>query len=99
MTELLEYEYYKYTIEPVEVEIATGRHEEHPQTITGYEFIIKNVYISGDDDVSDEWFETEEEAALAAEARIDYLNSERVPDYDVEPYGQIDWDERRRMGE
>ena len=52
-----EYEYRKYKIEPCEIEIATGRHEEHPQTKTGYIYIILDVYMSGDHE-SDEWYDT-----------------------------------------
>lgn len=86
---------------PIEVEIATGRHEEHPQTKIGYEYIIKNVWAMSGDEESDEWYDTESEAAIAAENRIDEIldGCDQEPDYDVQPYGQIDWDERIKMGE
>lgn len=70
---LQKYESYTYEIIPIEVEIATGRHEEYPQTKTGYEFTIFNVYADDEPHHSDEWHETESEAVIAAEHLIDNL--------------------------
>ena len=98
-----EHEGVKYKIEPIEVEIATGRHSEHCETKWGYTYTILNAcetYNGYDDHESDEWYDSENEAVIAAEHMIDTLQDGDVePDYDVQPYGQIDWDERRRMGE
>lgn len=93
------YNGYTYEIRPIEVLIGTGRHEEHEATKTGYDYIIHDVYISADAHESDEWYDTESEAVIAAENKIDEFCEGKDPNYDVEPYGQIDWDERRRMGE
>lgn len=67
------YEIYTYEVTPIEIEIATGRHEEHPQTKTGYEFTIFDVYEDDEPHHSDDWYETESEATIAAEDAIDNL--------------------------
>lgn len=62
----------KYKIEPIEVEIATGRDAEHCETKWGYSY-----YIEDYDHDSDEWYDTESEAVIAAENMIGKLDSER----------------------
>lgn len=94
-----EYNNYKYKIEPCEVEIATHPAAENPEYKTGYTYTILDVWLMGGDEESSEWYDTESEAAIAAEEKIDELNEGREPDYDVQPYGEINWEERRRMGE
>lgn len=88
----------KYKIEPIEIEIATGRHAEHCETKWGYSY-----YIDDYDYESDEWYETESEAIIAAEDMIGRLDSAREEgNYEermaMKPH-EIDWEERRRMGE
>jgi len=89
------YESYTYEITPIEVvKSSSGEHEEY---ITGYEYTI---YTNDDPYHSDEWYETANEAEIAAEDMIDkFMDGLDEPDYDVQPYGVIDWEERRRMGE
>ncbi len=51
---------------------------------------------------SDEWFDTEQEARFAAIGHIDLLEdgpNGGEPDYDVSPPFEIDWEERRKLGE
>ncbi len=97
------YNGYKYSVNPIEVEMATPYRQEHPRTKIGYVFIIHDVYFdyhnNSPDYESEEWFDTEREAVSAAENTIDSLECDGEPDYDEEPYGAIDWDERRKLGE
>jgi len=76
-----QYEYYTYQVEPIEVAIATAHNEEPEQTITGYAYRIFDVYMSGGDHESYDWYETANEAEIAAEDMIDILNEGREPDY------------------
>ena len=64
------YKNYEYEIIPIEIEVYTGRHEEHPRTKTGYEFIIYDVYKDGIPECSEEWYDTESEAVIMAEDKI-----------------------------
>ena len=90
------YDGVKYKIEPIEVTTATsGEHEEYK---TGYSY-----YIDDYDHESDEWYDTESEAVIAAEDMIGILDSAREEGNYEERMAMkprdIDWDERRRMGE
>ena len=94
------YSHYEYEIHETDVAIAsTSEHEEYK---TGYVFTIFDVY-AGSDHESDEWYETESEAVIAAEHMIDTL--EDGPDdcdYDTPNYfeqGPEYWAERRALGE
>lgn len=93
------YSHYEYKIEEIDVEIATYPAALEPKYKTGYCYEVLNVYLSGDGHESDEWYDTEQEAHIAAQDKIDELEEGSEPDYDVVPYGQIDWEERRRLGE
>jgi hypothetical protein len=50
---------------------------------------------------SDEWFDTEQEARFAAIGHISKIEDglDCESDYDVSPTFQIDWEERRKLGE
>lgn len=65
----------KYEIIPIEViKVSSSEHEEY---ITGYEYTIFDVYADNEPHYSDEWYETESEAVIAAERMIAQLDSDR----------------------
>jgi len=64
-----------YEIIPIEViKSSSGEHEEY---ITGYEYTIFDVYADYEPHHSDDWYDTESEAVIAAERMIGRLDSER----------------------
>lgn len=73
-----------YEIIPIEVlKFISGEHEEYT---TGYEYTIFTC--PDEPHHSDEWYETESEAVIAAEDMIGRLDSEREGpgvDYDISP--------------
>ena len=99
------YDGVKYKINPIEVSIATrGEHEEYK---TGYDYRLIDAidtYCGYEDYESDEWYETEEDAIVAAENMIDKFHDGQEYEGNYEERmamrpRDIDWDERRRMGE
>lgn len=97
------YSCYKYKIQEIDVEIACYPGALEPTYKTGYEYIILDVYMFGGNEESSEWYDTEAEAHIAAQDKIDELESgDHEPDYDCTPFGEHSpewWEERRRMGE
>lgn len=91
-----EYDGAKYKISQEEISISSnGEHEEYKK---GYVY-----YIDDYDFESPEWYDTESEAVIAAEHMIGRLDSAREEGNYEERLAmkprEIDWDERRRMGE
>lgn len=95
----------KYKIETTDVTIASS--SEHEEYKTGYVYTLIDAidtYCGYEDYESDEWFDDESEAVIAAENKIAWFHDgmEYEGNYEermaMKPR-EIDWDERRRMGE
>ena len=83
------YNYYKYEIDNI---------PGYPNRWI-YEIKLDNPYFV-DWLESDEWYDTKDEAITACKEHIvELLNGSDERDYDIQPYGQINWEERRKLGE
>lgn len=72
---LYEHSCYKYRIEQIEIEKFNSMFQCEPEYFIGYNYVILANDVDNYDIESDEWYETESEASIAAEKRIDLLES------------------------